>query len=548
MVIRLVFSLLILFFTKPSFGGNQSLFGWQINWQKEVQNKCPQIWPIKSFSQLNNTVPPEFLCQCALANNDLAQAKKYLDLGSKDASSSSIMNIVLSARIEAASGSDENAVNAVEKALVAGPLYFLFRYPELKALADRNAKAANYRYELQPSFDLFNIFITLICLMGTMLLPLLFIIGKKQKPHFWLLPIVINFSLIMFSFVLYWTGFNFQFPYLNGLWEALYYLIGPLIYLYVSAIFHSQNKKRYYFHFIPFALMLILLYYSNYLQLAPDFILTGIISKLPISMPIKLIHLIVYGVIIYQTMSGQFIKEQKINQWRTAILSFYALFILANIVYYFLVSHPNFTQKWDYYISFFMAIAMMGIYYFGWKEAFYLQFASDVNEKTLLGREAQLAAFMKKPNVIEMNLPVNKENAEPDNVKKYQSSALTPSISLAMKQKLEVLMTQNMLFKESSLRIQDLADELQISKHAISQVINENFGMGFYEYINHLRLEHALAIMQIPDNPYQVSEIAYLSGFNNKVSFYKMFKAKLGTTPTSYIEKFKTSNNEHKKI
>ena len=72
--------------------------------------------------------------------------------------------------------------------------------------------------------------------------------------------------------------------------------------------------------------------------------------------------------------------------------------------------------------------------------------------------------------------------------------------------------------------------------------------MGFYEYINQHRLAYALSVMSMPENPYQVSEIAYLSGFNNKVSFYKMFKAKLNTTPTAYMEQFKPSGDEHKKI
>ena len=260
--------------------------------------------------------------------------------------------------------------------------------------------------------------------------------------------------------------------------------------------------------------------------------------------------MIVYGIMIYTTMKGQFTNDRKINLWSKGMLVFFALFIIANFIYYLLIKHPNFTQKWGYHISFFMAMAIVGIYYLGWKETYYLHFANEVNEKSLLSREAQFATFMKKPNVIELNLPANKESTQENatNTEKYKTSSLTPSASSGLQQKLEVLMTHNLMFKESGLRIQDLADELQISKHAISQVINENYGMGFYEYINQHRLDHALSLMQIQDNPYQVSEIAYLSGFNNKVSFYKLFKAKLGITPIAYMEQFKTSNNEHKKV
>lgn len=529
---------------------SRDAIGWHKNWQKEIKNNCSTLWPVGLSEPIDTTAPGFVKCNCALLRGNFTAAEIYLDETKIDPTFPQLMKLVLGARLQAAQYQDDKAVLTIQQALEIAQPGFLFLYPEMEELSSRNATAAEIKYKLKPGFDVFNIFILLVCFLGIILVPPLYLLSEKRRPHIWLLPIMANFSLIMISFVMYWSGYNFQFPYLDGIWNALYFLIGPLLYLYISALYDESKRKVGYIHFLPFLLILILLYLSNGLFWSPNYVLSGVVALIPYSMPTKLIHMSIYGFLMYSSSNGKFINDNKTNKWRISILGFYALFLAANFVYYLLISHPDFNQKWDYFISFFMALAILGVYYLGWKEAFYMQFKHEVDLDYLRKREGQLEAFLEKPNVIQLQSSSTKSNSPAigTGVEKYRSSPLTSMASAELKRKVEALMEQNQLFKESNLKIQDLADELQVSKHIVSQVINENFGMGFYEYINQHRLAYALSVMSMPENPYQVSEIAYLSGFNNKVSFYKMFKAKLNTTPTAYMEQFKPSGDEHKKI
>ena len=47
------------------------------------------------------------------------------------------------------------------------------------------------------------------------------------------------------------------------------------------------------------------------------------------------------------------------------------------------------------------------------------------------------------------------------------------------------------LYLNHELRLDDIANMLNISRHHASQVINENFNMSFYDFINTYRIEEA---------------------------------------------------------
>ncbi len=59
--------------------------------------------------------------------------------------------------------------------------------------------------------------------------------------------------------------------------------------------------------------------------------------------------------------------------------------------------------------------------------------------------------------------------------------------------------------------------------------------MSFFEYINSLRVEEAkLLLKQTSKKQLTVIEIAYMVGFNNKVSFNSTFKKITGQTPSEF--------------
>lgn len=121
---------------------------------------------------------------------------------------------------------------------------------------------------------------------------------------------------------------------------------------------------------------------------------------------------------------------------------------------------------------------------------------------------------------------------------KYGKTGLSKSFSLELKNRLEYLMANQKLYLQHQLKLDDIAELLDISRHHASQVINENFQVSFYDYINAFRIEDAKRQLVSDYDPSKsISDLAYECGFNNRVSFYKAFKKLTATTPTEYLAK-----------
>jgi len=75
-----------------------------------------------------------------------------------------------------------------------------------------------------------------------------------------------------------------------------------------------------------------------------------------------------------------------------------------------------------------------------------------------------------------------------------------------------------------------------LSKHVLSQVINEHFKMNFFEFTNCYRIEDAKRKLVHKD--YSPFTIAAASGFRSTSTFYKIFGELVGMSPTTYQKQF----------
>lgn len=121
---------------------------------------------------------------------------------------------------------------------------------------------------------------------------------------------------------------------------------------------------------------------------------------------------------------------------------------------------------------------------------------------------------------------------------KYEKTGLSEAFSMELKNKLESIMENKKLYLNHEIRLDDIATMLNISRHHASQVINENFNMSFYDYINTYRIEEAKNKLcnNFKKSSESISDIAYQCGFNNRVSFYKAFKKKTNITPKEFAQ------------
>lgn len=98
---------------------------------------------------------------------------------------------------------------------------------------------------------------------------------------------------------------------------------------------------------------------------------------------------------------------------------------------------------------------------------------------------------------------------------------------------LTLLMEEQKLYTNSNLKSSDVANQLNISTHEFSRLVNETIGKSFTDFINEYRVNEAKRL--ISSNPkYTLEAIGNMSGFNSKSAFYKAFKKFTGVTPAKY--------------
>ncbi len=88
-------------------------------------------------------------------------------------------------------------------------------------------------------------------------------------------------------------------------------------------------------------------------------------------------------------------------------------------------------------------------------------------------------------------------------------------------------------FISQGLKLDDLALQLDMSKHLLSRVLNEVYEHGFSQYVKEHRVTEAKQlILSRPD--LSLEGIGYEAGFNSKSAFFEAFKKIANCTPAEY--------------
>jgi AraC-like DNA-binding protein len=118
---------------------------------------------------------------------------------------------------------------------------------------------------------------------------------------------------------------------------------------------------------------------------------------------------------------------------------------------------------------------------------------------------------------------------------KYNQSALSESKKQLIINHLQKIMRQKKPHLQPTISLPELAQLLSISKHHLSQVINESYNLNFNDFINMYRIDEAMTLLQDKTNCNKtILEIAYIVGFNSKSTFNSAFKKHTGQTPKEF--------------
>ncbi len=107
-------------------------------------------------------------------------------------------------------------------------------------------------------------------------------------------------------------------------------------------------------------------------------------------------------------------------------------------------------------------------------------------------------------------------------------------------QKVEKLMEQDKVYTDSELTLDRLASMINVSRHHLSESINQYLGKTFYQYINEYRIRKVVEMMdeykekRVSPN---ILSLAFEAGFHSKSSFNQYFKKVMDCTPSAYLKK-----------
>lgn len=120
---------------------------------------------------------------------------------------------------------------------------------------------------------------------------------------------------------------------------------------------------------------------------------------------------------------------------------------------------------------------------------------------------------------------------------KYAKSGLSQELVTQIAQRLDQHMQLVQPFKDPNLKLQELATQLDISRNHLSQVLNHEYKMKFFDFINHHRfLAFINALHAKKDQNINITELAYDAGFSSSSVFYKIFKRYQDISPGQYIK------------
>lgn len=119
---------------------------------------------------------------------------------------------------------------------------------------------------------------------------------------------------------------------------------------------------------------------------------------------------------------------------------------------------------------------------------------------------------------------------------KEQNTAPSAQEEPELAQKIHTILVDEKRYLESSLRVADIARELNVPEYRIRSVMLNHFNAkNFNHYVNQMRIEHAKTILIAPDKvDWPVLVVGIESGFASAAPFTRAFKEFTGFTPGQY--------------
>lgn len=380
------------------------------------------------------------------------------------------------------------------------------------------------------TFNIWAVIILFGAAQGLFLSIYLFTKSENRDANKWLAFLLTAISLHLFEYGANISGITLKYPILIASTYPLLFCFGPFYFIYCHYLLDKKYKVsiKSILHFIPAVLVLLTMlpFYTMPVNQKISFIQnleTNGNLKIPVEQLVFMaIH--VAQTVIYIYASYKFIakKEQELKEFSSDVLvvkkiswlnTFSLYFVIYLTLYFLLVAILIFINSFQVQIDYVMLlITSLSLYAIGYSA---IQSPEIFKSFPDLGFQS-------------IELSTQTPPTELRNGNKFPE----------LKQKLLQFMETNKPYLISDLKISGLADSLSVPYHQLSQLINDEFLVNFYDFINKYRVEDAKKLLIEDNRNYKILAIAYEVGFNSKATFNRVFKKFTNLTPSEFKEKF----------
>lgn len=346
-------------------------------------------------------------------------------------------------------------------------------------------------------------------------MPLLLIHNKKRNianNYLAILLLVMSLSIVHSVFVIPEIHKTLNDP--LCIKEPFLMLVIPFIWLYVKKLeqsgFHFSLKMS--LHFLPFILFMSVNIpaFMHGSDSVPAHFLTQ--NSALFNGAIWSILLVQYSVYLVQivktTQKVKFKAQQELSNIEHVDVSWLNTFLYAFIVVFivfaimFAGSIHNFGIEW--FNTFVSVVFALSIFVLGYKGLFQRSIFSNID-------------------ISEIIEPISVGTIKPKN------------IDIALSDNLQKFMEAYNPHRDSELTLTSLANQVNMSRNQLSEVINSSLDSNFYDFVNKYRVEDVKQLMINPRfKNFTILAIAFEAGFPSKSTFNNVFKKFTGLTPSEY--------------
>lgn len=328
--------------------------------------------------------------------------------------------------------------------------------------------------------------------------------NRKLNRYFGFL--LFSFSLSIFYGILLQTGLYKIYPHLNRIGYPFQLLIGPLLYFYI-ATFTGKRVKLKYIHYLPFALLTILM--------VPYFKLPGSQKVFFIENPGTInsfFPFIVVEVLI------------QIQLWFYLVKSFFLLNVhIKN-------AKANYSSLKDINLSWVRTIILQVAF------TFFILLV-DLFSVNILNKKSFLVDYRIIPLLVSLFIYIAGYKAlVQKEILHFEPPPIAPQKELKpINETILKFMEENKPYLISDITLPELASSLGMTRNQLSSSISNSEFENFFDFINRYRVEEVKRYLQDPSkDQLTLLAISQECGFNSKATFNNVFKKITGMTPSYY--------------